>query len=61
MKTPQIKPLPGMTPLGVFNDRAADEKVIAERKWHRPLKPGTEQRPCDIGLFSDDSKQRELF
>ena len=61
MKTPQVKPLPGMTPLGIFNPRATDEKTVAERAWRAPLKPPAEQKACDLGLFSDDSKQRELF
>ena len=61
MKTPQIAPLPGMAPLGVFSPRNADEKIIAERTWRAPMKPKAEQKACDLGLFSDDSKQRELF
>lgn len=41
--------------------KAIDEKTIAERNWNEPVKAPVAQRPCDVGLFSDDSKQRELF
>jgi hypothetical protein len=61
MKTPQIAPMPGMSPLGVLNPRNVDERTVAERKWQAPLKAPAEQKACDVGLFSDDSKQQELF
>ncbi len=62
MKTPQIAPMAGMTPLGLkMPAKATDEKTIADRKWSAPLKPKAEQKACDLGLFSDDSKQSELF
>jgi hypothetical protein len=60
MKTPQAPPLSGMSALGL-NPRSVDEKTVAERKWTAPLKPKAEQKACDVGLFSDDSKQTELF
>jgi hypothetical protein len=60
MRTPQVPAMPSMTALGL-NPRAVDEKTVAERKWTAPLKPKAEQRACDLGLFSDDSKQTELF
>lgn len=53
MKTPQIAALPGMTPLGVV--------PIAVRKAAQPLRPSKPQEPCDVGLFSDDSKQIDLI
>jgi hypothetical protein len=56
MRTPQIPAMPGLC-----NPRSVDEKVIAERKWQTPTKAPAEQKPCDVGLFSDDSKQEELF
>jgi hypothetical protein len=53
--------MPGTSPLGVLNPRNVDEKTVAERKWQAPKKAPADQKPCDVGLFSDDSKQRELF
>lgn len=44
-----------------LNPRATDEKTIAERKWLAPIKPAKPQQPCDIGLFSDDMDQVEMF
>jgi hypothetical protein len=44
-----------------LNPRAQDEKTVADRKWSAPLKPPVAQKPCDTGLFSDDSKQTEMF
>lgn len=38
-----------------------DEKTIAERKWQAPAIAPKPQKPLDIGLFSDDSKQEEMF
>ena len=60
MKTPQIPALPGMTPLGLTNSLSQDQATIAQRKANAPLKPRKEQLPPDIGLFSDDSLQRDL-
>jgi hypothetical protein len=39
---------------------AADQKTIAERKWSAPVKAPKPQKPCDIGLFSDDANQLDL-
>jgi hypothetical protein len=62
MKTAQVAPMAGMTPLGLnLPAKATDEKTVAERKWQAALKPKAEQKACDAGLFSDDSKQTELF
>jgi len=53
MKTPQIPALPGMTPLGI----KPYAQILAERR----LLPGKDQKPCDIGLFSDDAAQLDLI
>ena len=53
MKTPQVPALPGMTPLGLNKPYA---QVMAEK----PLKPAKDQKPCDVGLFSDDAAQLDL-
>lgn len=41
-------------------ERAADA-VMAQRRADMPLKPKANQKPCDMGLFSDDHQQKELF
>lgn len=46
-----------MTPL---NRLATDQKTVAERKWREGAKPSRPQKPCDIGLFSDDADQLDL-
>jgi hypothetical protein len=33
---------------------------VAERKWQAGRKPAKPQKPCDIGLFSDDALQADL-
>ncbi len=42
-------------------DQSADEKTVAERQWCAGLKPPKEQKPCDIGLFSDEADQTDLI
>jgi len=32
-----------------------------QRKADAPIKPGTAQAPCDIGLFGERQKQIDLF
>jgi hypothetical protein len=44
-----------------FPPKSQDEKVVAERKWREGLRPAVAQKACDIGLFSDDANQKELF
>jgi hypothetical protein len=61
MRTPQIPAMPGMSPLGLTNARNVDEKTVAQRKWQAPKLAPKPQQPCDVGLFSDDSKQQNLF
>jgi hypothetical protein len=41
-------------------ERASDA-TIAQRRADAALKPKTNQKPCDVGLFSDDANQKELF
>lgn len=62
MRVPQVPAMPGMAPLGFKEpSRASNEKTVAERQWQgRKLAPAP-QKPCDHGLFSDDSRQSELF
>ena len=49
--------LPGQLELPQTEERPAD---LARIKTAEPLKPAKEQKPCDIGLFSDDAKQTSL-
>lgn len=44
----------------ILNRLADDQKVVAERKWRAGLKPAKPQKPCDVGLFSDDAAQLDL-
>ncbi len=37
-----------------------DQKTVAERKWQAGMKPRKEQKPMDIGLWSDDANQLDL-
>jgi hypothetical protein len=52
MKTPQVPALPGMTPLGI--------KPYAQVMAEKPLMAPAPQKPCDVGLFSDDAAQTDL-
>lgn len=52
MKTPQLPALPGMTPLGI--------KPYAQVLAEKPLLGPVSQKPCDVGLFSDDASQTDL-
>jgi hypothetical protein len=49
------------TTLDICNARATDEKTVAERRWRERTQARVAQAPCDVGLFSDDAKQSELF
>ena len=44
-----------------LNPRAIDERTIAERKWREASKAPAPQKPCDIGIFSDEHQQQEMF
>ena len=61
MKTPQIAPLAGMTPLGLVNPLSQDQAAIARRMAAAPLKPKALQLPADHGLFSDEANQTDLI
>jgi hypothetical protein len=39
---------------------AQDQRDVAEQQWKAPRLAPTNQKPCDHGLFSDDSKQTDL-
>jgi hypothetical protein len=52
----QIAPLNGVTPLGF----RADVKGMLDRRANAPLKSKQDQKPCDVGLFSDDAVQMDL-
>ena len=43
-----------------LNPIAQDQRTLAERKWRAPTKPNKPQKPCDVGLFSDDHLQLDL-
>jgi hypothetical protein len=53
---PPPAPLPAL-----LNPLAADQRALAERLWSAPVLAPAPQKPCDVGLFSDDSKQGDLF
>lgn len=39
----------------------ATDASMAQRRANAALKPKASQWPCDAGLFSDQSQQKELF
>ena len=46
----------------LVNRIETDQRTVAERRWHATNSRGrVAQQPCDIGLFSDDSKQGRLI
>jgi hypothetical protein len=51
MKTPQIKAMPGMAPLGFMSSVARDQAALAQRKANAPLRPTVAQASMDVGLF----------
>lgn len=44
--------IPGTAPI--------TQRELAERRAALPLKPKADQRPCDVGLFSDEAAQFDL-
>jgi hypothetical protein len=38
----------------------AEQISLARLKARQPLRPSKPQRPCDIGLFSDEADQLDL-
>ena len=43
-----------------LNEIAKDQKTVAKRQWQKPTPAPAPQKPCDIGLFSDDHLQLDL-
>jgi hypothetical protein len=41
-------------------DTAPDIGGTLQRKADAPLKPKLDQKPCDIGLFGDESAQLDI-
>lgn len=69
---PQVPPLAGMTQLGLSERTPAgdqhvipgagrDQAGLARRLAAEPLKPRADQKPCDVGLFSDVAAQTDLI
>lgn len=50
--------LPGQLEMPETESRPAEH---AKQKAGAPLRPSTEQKPCDVGLFSDDGAQLDLI
>jgi hypothetical protein len=44
--------IPGTAPI--------TQRELAERRARNPLRPNVAQKPCDVGLFSDESAQLDL-
>lgn len=44
--------IPGFDPIS--------DAALAARRIREPLKPTAVQKPCDVGLFSDESAQLDL-
>lgn len=53
--------LPGQLDMLGQSEQSADQRTAAEREWRAPLKPPAPQKPCDVGLFSDDADQLDLI
>ena len=45
----------------LMNRLETDQRTVAERKWNAPTMGKAAQKRCDVGLFSDDSKQGKLI
>lgn len=45
-----------------LNQRETDEMIAAWRRemFEGPLRPKVPQKPCDVGLFSDEADQLDL-
>jgi hypothetical protein len=50
--------LPGQLDLPQTQARAAE---LARLKAAAPLRPAKPQKPCDVGLFSDEADQMDLI
>ena len=49
--------LPGQLELPDTAERPAD---VTTQRAAAPMRPSVPQKPCDMGLFSDDAKQVDL-
>jgi hypothetical protein len=47
--------------VSAIEDKPADQRTIAERRWQQPAKPKVAQLPADVGLFSDSASQLDLI
>lgn len=62
MATFHFEPGADGKPQAVFpGAERATQADLAKRQAKAPLKAKAHQRPCNHGLFSDDSKQAEMF
>lgn len=50
--------LPGQIDIPQTEERAA---ALARLKAAAPLRPSKPQKPCDVGLFSDEADQMDLI
>jgi hypothetical protein len=50
--------LPGQLDMPQTEERAAE---LAKLKAAAPMRPVKPQKPCDVGLFSDDADQMDLI
>lgn len=50
--------LPGQLDMPQTEERLAD---LAKAKAAAPMRPAKPQRPCDVGLFSDEADQMDLI
>lgn len=54
-----ILPLPGQLDLPACEHEPS--KLLLQRRANAPLVPAKPQKPVDIGLFSDQHQQQEMF
>lgn len=47
--------------LSIFRPLNEDERQLAEQRWRARMLAPSNQKPCDIGLFSDDMRQLDLL
>jgi len=50
--------LPGQLDIPQTEERVAE---LARLKAAAPMRPAKPQKPCDVGLFSDDADQTDLI
>lgn len=54
-----ILPLPGQLDLPEYGHEPS--KLLLQRRANAPLLPTKPQKPVDMGLFSDQRQQQEMF